>query len=141
MVIIVKDKLKFSLCILVILLFTLLIMYFVSNKDTYALDNENDRVQLNPDWIDYSLKNMEIKSKYNVLPDRVLKLYDSSKLNNNNILDNIFGVSNDYPTYYNLVDDNLVTPLKNQGTSGLCWAYAGVNSLESNALKKRNIYL
>ncbi len=37
---------------------------------------------------------------------------------------------------YNLYDDNRVTSVKNQGMEGLCWAFAGMSSVESNLITK-----
>jgi C1A family cysteine protease len=45
------------------------------------------------------------------------------------------------PTYYNLVDLNQVTPVKDQEDEGNCWAFAAIGGLESNALKAYNLYL
>ena len=39
------------------------------------------------------------------------------------------------PEYYNLADDGYVTPVKNQETSGNCWAFAQIAALESCILK------
>lgn len=43
------------------------------------------------------------------------------------------------PTYYNLRDLGLVTPVKNQGKGGNCWAFAAIGSLESCILKATGI--
>lgn len=39
------------------------------------------------------------------------------------------------PSYYDLRDYNLVTPVKDQGSNGNCWAFAAIASLESCILK------
>ena len=39
------------------------------------------------------------------------------------------------PSYYSLLDYGLVTPIKNQETSGNCWAYTAIATLESCILK------
>ncbi len=40
----------------------------------------------------------------------------------------------DLPKMFDLRDYNLVTPVKDQGQYGLCWAYAAISAMESNAL-------
>ena len=39
------------------------------------------------------------------------------------------------PSYYSLVENGLVTPVKDQQTSGNCWAYTAIATLESCILK------
>ncbi|WP_405290290.1 C1 family peptidase [Methanobrevibacter sp.] len=39
------------------------------------------------------------------------------------------------PSYYSLLDYGLVTPIKNQETSGNCWAYTAIATIESCILK------
>ncbi|RAP54182.1 MAG: hypothetical protein BZ137_03635, partial [Methanosphaera sp. rholeuAM130] len=43
------------------------------------------------------------------------------------------------PSYYNLRELNLVTPVKDQGGDGNCWAFAILATLESNILKASNM--
>ncbi|MCR4955780.1 MAG: hypothetical protein K6A30_03760 [Lachnospiraceae bacterium] len=39
-----------------------------------------------------------------------------------------------YPSSYSLVDKGYVTPVRNQGENGTCWAFAAIASMESNLL-------
>lgn len=41
-----------------------------------------------------------------------------------------------FPSYYSLVDEECVTPVKDQGNYGTCWTFASYASLESCLLKK-----
>ncbi|WP_462316016.1 C1 family peptidase [Methanobrevibacter sp.] len=43
------------------------------------------------------------------------------------------------PSYYSMVDHNLMTPVKNQGTEGNCWSFSALAALESCILKASNI--
>lgn len=45
------------------------------------------------------------------------------------------------PPYYNLVDLNQTTSVKNQDDEGNCWAFAAIGGLESNVLKAHNLLL
>lgn len=40
------------------------------------------------------------------------------------------------PEKYDLRDDGLVTPVKNQGATGTCWAFGAMSSIESNIIKQ-----
>ena len=42
------------------------------------------------------------------------------------------------PDRYDLREENLVTPVKNQGAMGACWAFGGIASVESALLKVMN---
>ena len=48
---------------------------------------------------------------------------------------NDFDFNGTIPSYYDLRDYNLVTPVKNQGDGGNCWAFSSLATLESCILK------
>jgi len=43
--------------------------------------------------------------------------------------------SSDLPSYYSSVEEGFVSPVKNQGNGGNCWAFATLGALESSILK------
>ena len=45
----------------------------------------------------------------------------------------------DLPSSYDLRDDGLVTPIRDQGGSGSCWAFSTIAAIESYLLKYENI--
>ena len=45
------------------------------------------------------------------------------------------------PAYYSLVDENLMSPVKDQGIEGNCWAFAALAALESCILKASDLTL
>lgn len=84
---------------------------------------------LNPDYIEYL--DSDNKDEYSYIPS--VTAYTPDLLGNNN---NIVR-GNTLPDKYDLrnVDGkNFVTPNKNQGSDGLCWAYASVSLLETHDL-------
>ncbi len=40
------------------------------------------------------------------------------------------------PSFYSAVNDGLVTPAKNQASTGACWAFAAISAAETSAVKK-----
>ena len=57
---------------------------------------------------------------------------DSVDLDNNDSGDNI--IADYFPEYFNLADENLVTPVKDQGQNGNAWTFAVMGAIESNYL-------
>lgn len=50
-----------------------------------------------------------------------------------------FRTGGSLPSKFSLVDENAVTSIKDQGSSGMCWAYATIAAAETNLIKK-NIF-
>jgi C1A family cysteine protease len=46
-----------------------------------------------------------------------------------------------YPAYYNLKQENLLAPARNQGVFGTCWAFGALASIESNIVMTTGIFL
>jgi len=96
---------------------------------------------LNPKWVEWNNLPDEEKSKWEVIPQKLIvdyiyepekpKLYETI-INKYNLL---APKVETLPSKYNLKDDGYVSPIKNQGSLGLCWAFATVGAVESNALK------
>ena len=86
---------------------------------------------LNPDYDNYlSLSDTE-KEKVDLVPDIYVVDYSGTDSTD----------STTYPSKYNLsnVDDkNYLTPINNQGKSGLCWVFASVEQAESYLMVKNN---
>ncbi|MBR1418673.1 MAG: hypothetical protein IJ576_06895, partial [Synergistaceae bacterium] len=61
-----------------------------------------------------------------------LDAMDSLDLENNYSDDNI--IVDYFPEYFNLADENLVMPVKDQGQNGNAWTFAVMSAIESNYL-------
>ena len=90
---------------------------------------------LNPEWVEYKNATPEEKLKYNRIPDVYLEDEDVVDLQTSyDQINNVYGASVS-DAYYNLKDNNLTLPTRNQGSSGLCWAFASLSSVEGAMLK------
>ena len=59
-----------------------------------------------------------------------------------NLNDNLTqGVGDELPSAFDLREESLLTPVRNQGASGNCWAFAALGSLESWILKSEGLAL
>lgn len=118
-------------------------MFFASsNVFASSFDEKNTtktNKYLNPDYVEYMELSDEDKSKYKAIPEEYI--VDYVPINNktldipkaNTFYDKI--ASSTYPSTYDLRSQNVITPLKNQGQLGLCWAFAAVSSIETNLIK------
>lgn len=82
---------------------------------------------LNPQYIDYLNMSEEEKESVDLIPNELIVDYVSGD------------EKYDYSTlesYYNLKDENYITPLKNQKSLGICWAEATIENAETFLMMK-----
>lgn len=90
---------------------------------------------LNPEWVEYKNATEEERLKYNRIPDVYLEDEDVVDLQSSyDQINTVYGATTS-DSYYNLKDHNLTLPTRNQGASGLCWAFASLSSVEGQMLK------
>ena len=121
------TKLK-TIIIFLLLLSVSLLFYYKTNSKKLLPTVRTDYIQtINPEYLNYISSNEEQKSEYGVIPSK----YSVTYLGNNK-------KTNDLPSRYDLrnVDGvNYISPLKNQGVRGLCWAFSTVAEMESSVMK------
>lgn len=92
--------------------------------------NQNE-LYLNPIYVDYLTYTDEEKQQVSLIPSPTIVDYYTR--------DSVEDV--ELPSKYDLRNDNgnnYVTPVRDQGNLGLCWAFATAGSLESHLLKTTN---
>ena len=99
-------------------------------------NKEDNKPYLNPDYVLY-LKNGKV-SKYGHIPQEYV--VDHSYANDSFVQNQeSTGTSaNTSLSYYNLRDEGYITNIYDQGSEGLCWAFASSTSLESHLAIKSN---
>ena len=128
------NKCKKILVVLISLF--LCISSFYASSDNLSIPKD---AIINPNYIAYEKLNDSEKSKISVVPIKYLFEYKDS--NSNSIFKSVSSVRNTvsaYPSTYNLTNVGgvrYVPAVKNQGTLGLCWAFASNTTLESYFLR------
>ena len=92
-------------------------------------NKKENQLYLNPDYVDYLMMEESEKQDIEEIPTTLIMDYVLVEGE----------TSNEYPSYYNLSDINgksFVTPIKNQGSLGLCWAHGAIEQAESYLLVK-----
>ena len=129
-----KNKKNLSLIFLSILFFALVVIYLGVDKSTYAFQSDSQfrEYVLNPEWVEYSHLSFEEQARYEVIPEKFIYQY---KKDNSSKISLFRAREEKYPEYYNLNDDGYSTPPDDQGSLGICWAFATASSIETYLLK------
>lgn len=108
-------------------------------KNVYALDAEV--CEYSKEYLEWAKLSENEKAEVEVVPT-ICKTDKKSSLINN-ITSNSFvrADSNSYPSSYSLVDLGQVSAVKNQMSTGTCWAFTSNEMVESNLLKSKSIAL
>lgn len=133
-----KKKLVFVLSCIVVLIF---VGYKIFNKknnnpvstEMMISNAKNEKVSMpyiNPEWEEYMQLSDEEKAKVEIVPEKYIYNYIPEE--------NLYGDYSKLPERFNLVD-NYPTYVYDQGSEGLCWAYAMSSMFESNLLYTKNI--
>ena len=94
-------------------------------------NKEKNKLYLNPQYVDYLTYSEEEKQKLGEIPISMVIDYSSRDITE----------SINVPSSYDLRNDNnknYVTPVRNQGSLGICWAFATAGAVESHILKTNN---
>lgn len=121
---------KFNQKIIIILIIIIIISIIIIINKSFALEENNYKGDyiLNHKWIEYMELSDEEKALYQIIPEKFIYQHKNEQIS-------LFRLRNTYPSYYNLNDYGWSTYPEAQGSLGLCWAFAGLSSVETNMLK------
>jgi len=102
-----------------------------SSVITYKLEDKvYGMPYINPAWEEYMELTDEEKAQVEIVPEKYIYNYIPEE--------NLYGNYDELPERFNLID-NYPTNVYDQGSEGLCWAYAMSSMFESNLLYTKNI--
>ena len=111
-----------------------------NSQETHSLEIDPmfnaEKKTLNPDWVKYNSSSPEEKTKYDIIPDMYLE--DQETLEISNVYDRTdkeYGATVSDKSF-TLKTGNKTLPNRNQSSSGLCWAFAALSTVESSMLQK-----
>lgn len=91
-------------------------------------NKEENKPYLNPEYIEYLKLNAEQREKVELIPDTYILDYSVTQSYNNSSLPSSFDLRNQNGY-------NFVSPIKNQGRTGVCWAFASIENVETLYMK------
>lgn len=95
----------------------------------------------NLEYIEYENLDDKVKEQVDYIPNEYIVYYDTSKYDNMFSRRSLYTLYSATPSTYDLRNVNgsrLIPPIDDQGSLGLCWAFASNNILESYYLKHNN---
>lgn len=121
--------------IFVILLSITLVFYC---QNVFAI--EADVCEYSEEFLEWAKLSEEEKEELVVVPT-VCKTSKKSSLINNITSNSFVRADTTYPSSYSLVSLNQVSSVKNQMSTGTCWAFTSNEMVESNLLKTKSLSL
>ena len=94
-------------------------------------NKEDNKPYLNPDYIEYLELSDEEKEDIDLIPDAYILDYSVNQTYGNSELPSTFDLRNRN-------GHNFVSPIKNQGTTSICWAFASIENVETLYMKNNN---
>ena len=94
-------------------------------------NKKRDKPYLNPKYVTYLSMSDEEKEKVDLIPNTYITDFNDAKIEG----------STGFPSSYNIASLNnqsYITPINNQGNSGLCWAFTTMEQAESLLMTRTN---
>ena len=121
----------------IVILFLIALVFCCNNVSAL----EAEICEYSKEYLEWTKLSEEEKAKTEVIPD-ICKTDKKSSLINNITSNSFVRAGNDtYPSSYSLVDLGQVSPVRNQQTTGTCWAFTSNEMVESNLLKAKGVSL
>jgi len=96
-------------------------------------NKETNKLYLNPKYVKYLTATKEEKKEYDEVPNAMVVDYSNNQK---------YVANSEVPNRYDLRavnSKNYVTPVRNQGNLGICWAFATAGITESHLLKTQDV--
>ena len=94
-------------------------------------NKEDNKPYLNPDYIEYLELSEKEKENIDLIPDAYILDYSVNQTYGGSELPSTFDLRNRN-------GHNFVSPIKNQGSTSICWAFASIENVETLYMKNNN---
>ena len=125
----VRSRKIFKFFIIMMVMLTCFIGIYLFNQKKRDLVNDY-YYKISVEYLNYLNLSEEEKEKVNIIPNKYVYTVNNSVQN--------VGILN-LPKEYDLRNvngENFITPNKNQGLRGICWAFSAVSVMETSVIKK-----